>query len=520
MAKGIFKLRQHMRGVVQKAWTGSLKTNFVEYLLVAGGGSAGSKRTGESGGGGAGGVMQGLTYIRPGTPITVTVGGGGAAAVSDFYQGQNGDNSVFGNLTAIGGGAGAGYANDFSGGVPGAQKGAFPGGSGGGMAQSGEGGNAQGTFRQGNAGGRESKRHVNSAGGGGGAGTVGNDGHGNDGGNGGNGVASYITGTLTTFGGGGAGASQASNIGAIGGEGGGGASHGSNRLSGVNGTVNTGGGSGGGGDSVAPAYAGVDSTGGSGIVVVSYPDVYANAVSTLNGTYSTSGSGSILLNGTTQYLTYPSNAAYAFGTGDFTVEFWIYPTSWAESTMLVYANYSATASTGGLMIGKVGSNFAVRAANVADQLTYGTLPTLNSWTHVVVSRSGTVLSLFYNGTQVATTTNSYNFIQSDLSIGSENAGSEFAGYISNVRAVKGTAVYNPSSSSITVPTAPLTAIPGTSFLLNTVSGSHCADTSTISAAPTVYTTAYPTWDQLSPFATGLGYKNRVYKWTTSGTITF
>ena len=510
-----------MRGVVQKAWTGSLKTNFVEYLLVAGGGSAGSKHIGASGGGGAGGVIQGLTYIQPGTPITVTVGGGGGAALSNGYQGQNGNDSVFGNLTAIGGGAGAGYGNDYTGSFgPGANRGALPGGSGGGMSQSGEGGNASGTFRQGNAGGRESRRYVNSAGGGGGAGTVGNDGHGNSGGNGGNGVASYITGTLTTFGGGGAGASQLGNIGAIGGVGGGGASCGSDRVSGVNGTVNTGGGSGGGGHSPAPAPTGVDSTGGSGIVVVSYPDIYANAVSTLNGTYSTSGSGSILLNGTTQYLTYPSNAAYAFGTGDFTVEFWIYPTSWAETTMLVYGTYSSAAGTGGILIGKIGSSFTVRAANVADQLTYGTLPTLNSWTHVVVSRSGTVLSLFYNGTQVATTTNSYNFIQSDLSIGSENAGSEFAGYISNVRAVKGTAVYNPSSSSITVPTAPLTAIPGTSFLLNTVSGSYSADTSTISAAPTVYTTAYPTWDQLSPFATGLGYKNRVYKWTSSGTITF
>jgi hypothetical protein len=32
--------------------------------------------------------------------------------------------------------------------------------------------------------------------------------------------------------------------------------------------------------------------------------------------------------------------------------------------------------------------------------------------------------------------------------------------------------------------------------------------------------ASPTWNQASPFATGLGYKNRVYTYTGSGTITF
>jgi hypothetical protein len=30
----------------------------------------------------------------------------------------------------------------------------------------------------------------------------------------------------------------------------------------------------------------------------------------------------------------------------------------------------------------------------------------------------------------------------------------------------------------------------------------------------------PTWNQSSPFATGLGYKNRVYSWTTTGSGTF
>ena len=514
-----------MRGVVQKSWTGSLKTNFVEYLLVAGGGSAGSKKVGESGGGGAGGVMQGLTYIQPGTPITVTVGGGGAAAVSDYYQGKNGDNSVFGNLNAIGGGAGAGYANDFSGGVPGAQKGAFPGGSGGGMAQSGEGGNAQGTFRQGNAGGRESKRHVNSAGGGGGAGTVGNDGHGNSGGNGGNGVASYITGTITTFGGGGAGASQASSIGAIGGEGGGGASHGSDRVSGVNGTVNTGGGSGGCGDT-----AGTDSTGGSGIVVVSYPDIYANAVSTLNGTYSTTGSGSLSFDGSSQYLTYASNAAWALGS-TFTLEFWTYPTAFSSSNK----RYFDTSNNGSGGFSLRTTNTGVVALDVTATGQTTTNLSLNTWTHVAVVVTSGTLAIYFNGVAQALTGGGLTGINVTgtlgLTVGNFGTASTYAyqGYMTNIRVVKGVAVYTGNFTPSTVPlqtTQPaatnIAAITGTStgLLLNSVSGSSCADISTNGFGASSSSTIAPTWNQLSPFATGLGYKNRVYKWTSSGTITF
>ena len=39
MATGIFTLRNQLLGLVQKAWSGTQKTNFVEYLVVAGGGS-------------------------------------------------------------------------------------------------------------------------------------------------------------------------------------------------------------------------------------------------------------------------------------------------------------------------------------------------------------------------------------------------------------------------------------------------------------------------------------------------
>jgi hypothetical protein len=165
--------------------------------------------------------------------------------------------------------------------------------------------------------------------------------------------------------------------------------------------------------------------------------------------------------GTGDYLSIASNAAFSVGTGDFTQESWIYPLNWTGSISTIFV----VSSTGGLWVGKNASNFVVRAFGVADQLQTTQFPAVNQWTHVAVVRSGTTLSLYYNGSRIATTTNSYNFAQGILAIGDDGGGSgPFAGYISNSRLVKGTAIYDPTASYFTPPTAPLTAVSGTSIL--------------------------------------------------------
>jgi hypothetical protein len=82
----------------------------------------------------------------------------------------------------------------------------------------------------------------------------------------------------------------------------------------------------------------------------------------------------------------------------------------------------------------------------------------NTWTHVAVTRSGSTFRLFINGTEVATYSNA-----GSVNSGPLNIGSSYAGYISDSRTVKGSAVY---TSNFTPPTAPLTAITNTSLLLN------------------------------------------------------
>ena len=232
MATGLFTLRQVLQGIRQGAWTGNIAPKWVEYLVVAGGGGA------QYGGGGAGGLLAGILAVTPGATLTVTVGAGGAANTV-----STGSNSVFGSITALGGG---------NGNIPGVS-----GGSGGGSWNVSAGG--QGTFGQGNAGGYSP---ASVASGGGGAGTIGlgtNNASGY-GGNGGAGIASAINGTITTYAGGGGG--YGGTTAGVGGVGGGG--NGSTTTTPVAGTVNTGGGAGGG-------TAGGLGTGGSGIVIVRYP---------------------------------------------------------------------------------------------------------------------------------------------------------------------------------------------------------------------------------------------------------
>ena len=86
----------------------------VEVLVVAGGGGGGGR---VGGGGGAGGLIYSNVFAVTNNGVyTVKVGAGGASGTGTGWQktdkGANGTNSVFGSLTAIGGGGGGAWIND------------------------------------------------------------------------------------------------------------------------------------------------------------------------------------------------------------------------------------------------------------------------------------------------------------------------------------------------------------------------------------------------------------------------
>jgi len=233
----------------------------VEYLVVAGGGGGGTNR---GGGAGAGGLLQASGFaVTAGTALTVTVGAGGTASANSPY-GQNGNNSVFSSITATGGGAGAN--NVSTGGEPGSN-----GGSGGG-ARSSNATPSTGVSGQGNAGGIGSASGGASGGGGAGASPLSLAASTNIiGGDGGTGLCSTITGQRVFYAGGGGGGGFAAN-GGQGGAGGGGAGslYSGSGFNATPGTANTGGGGGGASDGTGTVSGGA---GGSGIVIVRYPQL-------------------------------------------------------------------------------------------------------------------------------------------------------------------------------------------------------------------------------------------------------
>jgi hypothetical protein len=531
MASGVFNLKQQLFGLSQKAWTGTQKTSAVDYLLVGGGGAGGQN----GGGGGAGGFLTGSVPVSIGTPITVTVGGGGSSAPYGSRPSiTSGNPSVFGNTVAFGGGRGGVESNDSPTGYPGGNAVGTPGGSGGGNGYGNNSGLGYGAAGQGFPGGYAYGPGSDTTAGGGGAGSPGQDGTQpgagpgyNHSGAGGSGVSSIISGTMTTYaGGGGGGINGAAPSVGHGGSGGGGSGGGGTVGNAVAGTANLGGGGGG-----AEGGSYLSGSGGSGVAIISYPDIYANAVSTLNGTFSTSGSGSLSYNGSTQFLSTVTNtASFEFGTGDFTVETWVYLNNTTGTQIIYDSRASGTSDTTPTLY--LASGSITYYSGGSDRIFGGALST-GIWYHVALVKISGSTKLYLNGSQTGSTyadSNTYINSAGRPTIGAMSftlGNSPVNGYLSNVRVVKGVGVYTGTFTpsiiplSITQPAGTnIAAITGTStsLLLNCVSGAYLADSSTL--ADTFTTTAAPTWNQLSPFATGLGYKNRVYTWTSSGTITF
>ena len=227
-----------------------------EALVIAGGGAGGHCI---GGAGGAGGMVEASAYpVTPGGTVNGNVGGGGNAGGNRNTPGNQGANSVFGNITAIGGGGGQSWTGgpDYTGGGSG--------GGGAGIARvvggTGNQGDSGGGTGYGNPGFR-SRVTLGSGNRGGGGGGAGSGGPANtERATGGNSRANSISGSSVDYAGGGGGGGH-SVAGSPGGGGGAG--------NGTSGTGNAGAanrGSGGGGGYHPPDYSG--GAGGSGVVIV------------------------------------------------------------------------------------------------------------------------------------------------------------------------------------------------------------------------------------------------------------
>ena len=214
--------------------------------------------------------------------------------------------------------------------------------------------------------------------------------------------------------------------------------------------------------------------------------------------------------GTGDYLYYGASSAFAFGTGSFTVEFFVYTTSTASQ--MVYDTIQPGISGGG------STRFYVYI-NTSQQLVVGPFPSqltttgtisLGAWNHVAIVRNGTTRTVYINGVSAASDTFSGDLTSGYATVGFDAASGGtiiLNGYLSNLRAVKGTAVY---TSGFTPPTTNLTAISGTSLL--TCQNAAFTDNSTNNFVVTINGNTTVTGN--SPFNT-VGYWSNYFNGTNA-----
>jgi len=184
-----------------------------------------------------------------------------------------------------------------------------------------------------------------------------------------------------------------------------------------------------------------------------------------------SNGGSGYFDGNGDYLAVPDNAAFDMGTGNVTIEAWIYVTNIPSATAQgIFGNLNSGYEFYMYPYGAAGTiSIGVQTFEGGYQQIYTITNNvrLNEWAHVAFTRASGTNRFFVNGALCSTTGTLTNPLNAG---GTQEIGRRaytstdfFFGYMSSLRVVKGTAVY---TAAFTPPTAPLTAISGTSLLCN------------------------------------------------------
>jgi len=212
--------------------------------------------------------------------------------------------------------------------------------------------------------------------------------------------------------------------------------------------------------------------------------------------------------GTDDYLAIADNSVLRAGTSNFTLEAWI----WRNASGAAHTIYAKGGASTGIVF-QVTSTNVLRFTHTTTNIDSTGTIAANSWNHVAVVREGTGTNqtkLYINGTQDGQGTVSTDFTQTEeVRIGTDrSAASDFNGYISNLRFVKGTALY---TTTFTPSTTPLTTTSqgatSTEVELLTCQNNRFLDNSSNAFSITV--TGTPSAQAFSPFAPTAEYSTSV-----------
>ena len=163
------------------------------------------------------------------------------------------------------------------------------------------------------------------------------------------------------------------------------------------------------------------------------------------------GTTSMYFDGTGDYLAIPSGYNLGFGTGDFTIEGWLYLNATSSYSTIMSNRPNGSDTTTGRWSVAVRSSAFEFYANGGQIVSAGTVST-STWTHFAVTRASGSIRLFLGGTQVGSTT-SFTTDLSSLAtwVGANGAGTEqIDAYMDDLRITKGYARY---TANFTPPTA-------------------------------------------------------------------
>ena len=180
---------------------------------------------------------------------------------------------------------------------------------------------------------------------------------------------------------------------------------------------------------------------------------------------------SLYVNASNDYVrtTNNGNASNLGGTGNFTVEAWVYRTADAGNNhhdIVMSTRSGSNMNSGGwdLYLDDDTNGFAGFQWNTpsAGSIQQGTVYN-NRWHHIAACKVSGTTTLYVDGNAVGTGSPGNLNETGKVTVGGFSDGSyRFNGYICDARVVAGTAVY---TADFTPPTEPLTAISGTTFLL-------------------------------------------------------
>jgi hypothetical protein len=222
-----------------------------------------------------------------------------------------------------------------------------------------------------------------------------------------------------------------------------------------------------------------------GVIVGPGISIGAGITMTGGGLY-TPLAGSLLFNGTTQYLSL-SPGIGPLSTGAYTIEGWFYN----NSTYASAKGFCGTDAAGGLHLFNADTATITLDKNGGGGVrnytfSVGTLQ-INKWQYIVLNRNASTqvetmwIGNFVDnsslvtcnratscagGTSISggTQVNSLDYTGVTNWIG-RYYGGYFPGYMTNFRATVGTAVYDSTSSTITAPSAPLASLANTKYLM-------------------------------------------------------